>query len=111
MPKGNFFIPDPINEPILNYAKGSKEREELLAKYKEMYKQKIDAPMYIGSEKVYTDKKIAMTCPHDHKHVLGHFSEGDASHVKKAIDAALEAKKSWEDISWENRATIGQRYF
>jgi 1-pyrroline-5-carboxylate dehydrogenase len=106
MPKGNFFIPDPINEPILNYAKGSKEREELLAKYKEMYKQKIDAPMYIGSEKVYTDKKIAMTCPHDHKHVLGHFSEGDASHVKKAIDAALEAKKSWEDISWENRATI-----
>ncbi|MEQ9403183.1 MAG: L-glutamate gamma-semialdehyde dehydrogenase [Cyclobacteriaceae bacterium] len=106
MPKGNYFVPDPINEPILSYAPGTPERDELLAKYKEMYGQTIDAPMFIGGEEVYTDNKIKMTSPQDHQHVLGHFSEGDASHVKQAIDAALRAKEAWENMSWENRATI-----
>ncbi len=106
MPKGNFFVPDPINEPVLSYAPGTAAREELLAKYKEMYNQQIDVPMYIGSKEVHTDKKIPMTCPHDHQHVLGHFSEGVATHVEEAIDAALSAKEDWEKMSWENRASI-----
>ncbi|WP_436517912.1 L-glutamate gamma-semialdehyde dehydrogenase [Ekhidna sp. To15] len=106
MPKGNFFIPEPINEPILSYAPGTAPREELLAKYKEMYNQQIEVPMYIGDKEVHTDNKIPMTCPHDHQHVLGHFSEGDASHVKGAIDAALGAKQDWEKMTWENRASI-----
>ncbi len=106
MPKGNFFVPDPVNEPILSYAPGTPGREELLSKYKEMYNKKIEAPMFIGSKEVHTDNKIPMTCPHDHQHVLGHFSEGDASHVNDAIDAALAAKEDWENMTWENRASI-----
>lgn len=106
MSKGNFFIPQPINEPILSYAPGTPERAEVLATYKEMYAQKIDAPMFIGSKEVHTKNKIAMTSPQDHQHVLGHFSEGDASHVQDAIDAALNAKEAWEGMTWENRATI-----
>lgn len=106
MPKGNFFVPDPINEPIFSYAPGTAPREELLAQYKAMYNQQIDAPMFIGDKEVHTNNKIPMTCPHDHQHVLGHFSEGDASHVKDAIDAALAAKEDWEKMSWENRASI-----
>ncbi len=106
MPKGNFFIPEPINEPVLSYAPGTAAREELLSKYKEMYNEQIDAPMFIGSKEVLTDNKIPMTCPHDHQHVLGHFSEGDASHVKDAIKAAQDAKEDWENMTWENRASI-----
>ncbi|WP_424962345.1 L-glutamate gamma-semialdehyde dehydrogenase [Ekhidna sp.] len=106
MPKGNFFVPDPINEPVLSYAPGTAEREELLAKYKEMYNQKIDAPMFIGDKEVHTDTKIPMTCPHDHQHVLGHFSEGGSTHVTEAINAALGAKEQWENMTWENRASI-----
>lgn len=106
MPKGNFFVPDPINETVLSYAPGTAEREELLATYKEMYNQQIEAPMHIGEKEVHTDNKIPMTCPHDHQHVLGHFSEGDASHVKDAINAALAAKEDWEKMTWENRASI-----
>jgi cytochrome c-type biogenesis protein CcmH/NrfG len=44
--------------------------------------------------------------PHDHKHLLGHFHKGDASHVQMAIKAAMEAKKEWQNMSWENRASI-----
>ncbi|WP_420576290.1 L-glutamate gamma-semialdehyde dehydrogenase [Ekhidna sp.] len=106
MPKGNFFVPEPINEPVLSYAPGTAEREELLAKYKEMYNEQIDAPMYIGNKEVHTETKIPMTCPHDHQHVLGHFSEGGSEHVKKAVDAALSAKEQWENMTWENRASI-----
>lgn len=106
MSKGNFFVPQPINEPVLSYAPNTRERDQLLATYREMYAQQIEAPMFIGSEEVHTDVKVAMTCPHDHKHVLGHFSEGDASHVKAAVEAALEAKSAWEALSWENRASI-----
>ena len=99
-------MPSPVNEPVLSYAPGTTEREILQSTYKEMYHSKVDAPMYIGDQEVRTDTKVAMTCPHDHQHVLGHFSEGDASHVKDAVKAALEAKEAWEGMTWENRASI-----
>lgn len=103
---GDFFVPDPINEPILSYAPNSPEREEVQAKYKEMYAQEIDAPMYIGADEVRTGNTIKMTCPHDHHHILGHFHEGDASHVQMAIETALSARTQWSELSWEHRASI-----
>lgn len=66
----------------------------------------IDVPMYIGGEEIDTDKKIRMSPPHDHKHTLGHFSEGDASHVEQAINAAMGAKEEWANLGWEQRASI-----
>lgn len=106
MPKGNFFIPDPINEPVLSYAPGSPERDELLAKYKEMFAYEIDAPMYIGADEVRTGNTIKMTSPQDHQHVLGHFHEGDTSHVQSAIETALAAREEWANLGWEHRASI-----
>jgi len=38
--------------------------------------------------------------------VLGYFHEGEKKHVQQAIDAALQAKESWANLSWENRAGI-----
>ena len=38
--------------------------------------------------------------------LLGYFHAGDEKHVKQAIDAALEAKEAWANMSWENRANI-----
>lgn len=106
MPKGVYEVPFPMNEPVWGYAPGSAEREELLNKYKEMYSSTIDVPMYIGDKKVTTDKKVPMNPPHDHAHVLGHFSMGDATHVNQAIDAALAARDKWAALPWEQRAAI-----
>lgn len=106
MPKGNYVIPKAINEPIKSYAPGSAERATLQATLKDMRSRQIDIPMYIGAEEVTTNKKIKMSPPHDHQHVLGYFSEGDASHVQRAIDAALAAKEKWANLSWEHRASI-----
>ena len=106
MLKGFFNVPEIKNEPILTYAPGSSERSRLQKTLAEMRAQPVEVPMYIGDQKIHTDNKIPLNPPHDHQHVLGHFSEGDASHVEQAINAALGAKKAWEEMSWEHRASI-----
>ncbi|WP_339877887.1 L-glutamate gamma-semialdehyde dehydrogenase [uncultured Algoriphagus sp.] len=106
MLKGFFNVPTPVNEPVKAYAPGSPERIELQAALKEARSQQIDVPMYIGSDEVRTGTTHKMSPPHDHQHVLGHFHEGDASHVEQAIDAALGAKEAWENLAWEQRAAI-----
>ncbi|RZK58277.1 MAG: L-glutamate gamma-semialdehyde dehydrogenase [Pedobacter sp.] len=106
MLKGFFNVPAPVNEPILGYAPGSKERELLKAALLEGRSKVIDIPMYIGSELVHTDSKGKVTPPHDHQHVLATFSKGNKSHVTQAIDVALAAKADWENLAWEHRAAI-----
>jgi 1-pyrroline-5-carboxylate dehydrogenase len=106
MSKGVFKVPDPINEPVKSYAPGSIERKEVKQAIEQARAQQIEIPQYIGSEVIYTQKKQKVSPPHDHQHVLGYFHEGDASHVKKAIEAALEARKAWAKMNWENRAAI-----
>ncbi len=106
MPKGIFQVPTPINEPVLDYAPGSQERKSLQQALTTARAKEIDVPMYIGSERVTTDKKMPLNPPHDHQHILGHFNEGDAGHVELAIKAALGARKAWADMAWEHRASI-----
>jgi 1-pyrroline-5-carboxylate dehydrogenase len=106
MSLGYFNYPMPVNEPVLNYAPGSKEREILKNTLAELKGQQADIPMYIGGEEVRTGKKIALHPPHETAHVLGHFHSGDETHIKQAIDAALAAKEKWAAMSWENRANI-----
>jgi 1-pyrroline-5-carboxylate dehydrogenase len=101
-----FKVPTPINEPVLNYAAGSAEKIALKHAIAEARSKVIDVPMYIGSELVHTDNKIKLSPPHDHQHILGYASEGDASHVTQAIDAALAARENWANLSWEQRASI-----
>lgn len=103
---GYFSYPTPPNEPVLNYAPNSAEKINLKKVLAELKSQEIDIPMYIGNKEVRTNKKVAINPPHETKHTLGYFSAGDESHVKQAIDAALAAKASWENMSWENRAAI-----
>ncbi len=106
MLKGFFNIPKPVNEPGLNYGPHSVERAMLKKALEEARAQEVDLPMYIGDQEVRTENKMAISPPHDHKHVLGYFSEGDASHVNLAIEAALAAKEQWENLAWEQRAAI-----
>lgn len=106
MNRGYFHYPLPINDPILSYAPGSPERALLKKTLTELKSQEIDVPMIIDGEEVRTGKLVRMAPPHEHAHTLGHFHQGDASHVQRAIDAALAAKESWEALDWENRANI-----
>lgn len=106
MSTGFFHVPVPKNETVLSYAPGTKERAALKQALAEARATVVDVPMYIGAEEVRSGNKKPLTPPHDHKHLLGHYHEGDKSHVAQAIDAALAAKELWAGLSWENRASI-----
>ena len=106
MSKGVFKLPEIKNEPVLSYAPGSIERETLKVKLTELNKGGLDIPMIIDGKEVRTDNLHDIRPPHNHKHLLGHYHQGDKSHVQMAIDAALKAKPAWEAMNWESRAAI-----
>ncbi len=106
MSKGNFHVPEAKNEPVLTYAPGSPEREEVKKMLQEMRSEEIELPMVIGGQDVFTDRKVRMFPPHDIKHTLGYYNQGDSSHVEMAIDAALEAREKWAALSWQHRASV-----
>lgn len=101
-----FTVPAPVNEPIWNYGPGSPEKQALKQALAAAKANPIEAPMVIGGKRITTSEQVAMHPPHERAHVLGHFSKGDASHVKMAIDAALAAKPAWEAMPWQERAAI-----
>lgn len=99
-------LPKPINDPVLTYSPGSAERKALKEELARCKSTVGDIPMIIGGREVRTGNTKAINPPHEHKHVLAHFHQGDASHVEQAITAALNAKKDWENLSWDQRAAI-----
>ena len=106
MGKGFFKVPIAINEPVKSYKKGSTERKEVLSTYNKMLQQTIDVPMYINGENIRTGNTQTMHPPHNHKHLLGAYHIASKEHIKTAISTALEARKSWSELPWEQRAGI-----
>ena len=106
MSTGFFKVPTPINEPVKSYLPGSSERKEVLNTYKKMIQEKIEIPMYINGKDVKSDETNSVSPPHDHKNIVAKYYLANESHVNQAISTALDAKESWENMSWENRAAI-----
>ena len=106
MVKGFFHVPKAINEPVKTYAPNSPEKTAVLAAYKQMWNSKIDVPLYIGNEEIRTGTTRTMSAPHDHKHIVGTYHLAEKAHIEKAIANALESKKAWATMAWEQRAAI-----
>ena len=106
MLKGFFNVPKAVNEPVKSYAPNSPEKAAVLAAYKQMWNSKIDVPLYIGSEEIRTGNTRTMSAPHDHKHIVGTYHLAEKAHIEKAIANALDSKKAWANMAWEQRAAI-----
>ncbi len=106
MGKGFFNVPVAINEPVKSYAPGSPEREAVAKAYTKMFNSEIDVPLYINGKNVKTGNTRTMSPPHDHQHSVGNYHLADKSHVESAISTALEARKTWSQMPWEQRAGI-----
>ena len=106
---GTFGIvrpPDPINEPVKNYAAGSPEREKLVERLSTMANDRLDIPMVIGGRSVTSGDIYEAVMPHDRKHVLGDVHQGTSEHLGQAVDAAQEAHRDWAALPWEDRVAI-----
>ena len=62
--------------------------------------------MVIGGKAVTSDAQVSIHPPHDHKHELGFYHKGNTQYVHQAIEAALEARKTWANTPWQDRAAI-----
>ena len=106
MGKGFFEVPIAVNEPIKGYAPGSTERTKVLDAYKKMYNSTIDVAMYINGEDVKTGNIDTMSPPHDHQHIVGTYHKAEKKNITTAISGALEARNTWANLPWEQRAAI-----
>ncbi|HML20375.1 MAG TPA: L-glutamate gamma-semialdehyde dehydrogenase [Aggregatilinea sp.] len=106
MSNAYFRVPTPINEPIRSYQAGSAEKKVLKAKLAQMAAEEIEIPLIIGGQEIKTGKLAEITAPHDHTLKLGRYHKAGEKEVKMAIEAALEARKTWAEMPWEHRASI-----
>lgn len=106
MGKGYFQVPTAYNEPINSYAPGTPERESIKKMYDKVYSEKAEVPLYIGSEEIKTGDTKSIRPPHDHQHEVGTYHTAKQEHVDMAIDNALEARKKWAKLPWEQRAAV-----
>ncbi|HKB84852.1 MAG TPA: aldehyde dehydrogenase family protein, partial [Ignavibacteriaceae bacterium] len=106
MSNAYFKLPIPVNEPILNYAPGSLEKSELKKKLAELQSKEIEIPLIIGGEEIKSGKTAEIRVPHNLSKKLGIYQKAGEKEVKMAIEAALEARKTWSEMPWEHRASI-----
>jgi 1-pyrroline-5-carboxylate dehydrogenase len=106
MSKGFYNVPIPSNEPVKSYMPGSPERNTLKTTLSELRSIVVELPMIIGGKEVTSSRKMEIRPPHDLKHLLGYFYQGDETNVNQAIEAALVAKSAWAELGWQHRAAI-----
>ncbi|MEX0980095.1 MAG: L-glutamate gamma-semialdehyde dehydrogenase [Gemmatimonadota bacterium] len=106
MINGILTVPSADNEPVLPFAPGDPEREELKAKLAELSGSEIEIPLIIGGKEVRTGKTVQAVMPHDHGHVLATWHQAGRKEVTAAIDAALAAHEEWAAFPWQERVGV-----
>ncbi len=96
----------PVNEAPYLYGPGSKEKEEVKAKLKELSSQTIEIPLIIGGREVKTGNMGEVSMPHNHSKVIARYHKAGKAEVEQAVEAAREAKHAWERMPWDKRAII-----
>lgn len=101
-----FELQKPENESYNSYAPGTPEREELRKELDRLKNQEIEIPAIIGGKEVKTDRQADVVMPHNHSHKLGTVYLCNEKEVEMAIETALEARKQWAEMPWQDRAAI-----
>ncbi|PIO67161.1 hypothetical protein TELCIR_11107 [Teladorsagia circumcincta] len=97
---------NPTNEPILEYKKGSQERQELEQELEKMCQTPTDVPVRIGSKSITNELLREQVMPSDHQTVIAKYSYATADQILEAVEVALEARIPWERKPLKERADI-----
>ncbi len=103
---GSPNIPLPVNEPVLNYAPGTPERDSLKAELARQRDTVVDIPAVVGGREVRSGRTHDVVAPHRHQHTLAVVHEADPATVTSAIAAARDAQAEWASWRLEDRAAV-----
>ena len=99
----------PTNEPILGYAPGSQEREDLQAEIDHQMSEVIEIPCILNGEAVYTGTTTTQVIPHKHGHIIANVHLAGRDEMEAACEAAVNAQEAWIDLGLEGRCAIFER--
>ncbi|CAI5442057.1 unnamed protein product [Caenorhabditis angaria] len=100
------FLKQKTNEPILEYRKGSRERQDLEAALDYYSKNITDVPLRIGNQKITNNLERKQVIPSDHRSTLARYTYATGEQIQEAINVALEARSAWEKKPLVERAEI-----
>src|SRR5258705_3724736 len=99
-------MPAPVNDPVLSYAPGTRERSELKQTLKDMAGRPIEIPVVIGGKEIRTGRTVDAVMPHCHRHVLAKVHQAGPGEVAGAVAAARAAWRDWSNTSLADRAAV-----
>jgi 1-pyrroline-5-carboxylate dehydrogenase len=100
-------VPQPVNEPVHDYAPGSPERERLVAELDKLANTPLDIRQVIGGEhRTAAGPVYNVVQPHNHAQVIGSYREATAVDVADAIEASQQAAQAWRELSYDARAGV-----
>jgi 1-pyrroline-5-carboxylate dehydrogenase len=100
-------VPNPVNEPVRQYAPGSHERAVLESRIKDLAGQRAELTMTInGQRKMAAGETITVVQPHNRHHVLGTTGNASELDVAEAIHAAKQAAPRWRALTFDDRAAV-----
>ncbi len=99
-------IPVPVNEPVLTYAPGSRERSALQAAISELESTVTEIPVVVDGREHRTDRTVAVTSPQRHQHRLATAHQAPPALLQDAIDGATRAQRDWERWPFADRAAV-----
>jgi 1-pyrroline-5-carboxylate dehydrogenase len=100
-------VPQPVNEPVHDYAPSSPERQALASRLEQMAAEHVELTMTIdGEHRMGGGEPIDVVQPHNHKAQLGTMRDATAEDVRQAVDAAKAAAPAWQHMPFDDRAAI-----
>ncbi|KAF2120964.1 Aldehyde/histidinol dehydrogenase [Lophiotrema nucula] len=103
----NFKVPSINNEPNKHYTKGSEDRQKLQDAIAALKKQSpLEVPLAVGGQFIKGSSVLTQHNPSSHSDVVAKYSNASTAEVNKAIDSALAAKASWENLPFADRAAV-----
>ncbi len=109
MSNAYFKVLEPANEPYKSYAPGTPERKLLKEKLISLKSDVIEIPAIINGREVKTESTSDVVMPHNHGHKLAILHQCGEKEINMAIEASLEAQKTWAVMPWEERVAIFQK--
>lgn len=106
MSAGEFRVPRPTNEAILNYAPESPERFALQHQLARVAAEGPEIPVLAAGKEIHSGDTFDVVMPHAHHEKLALLHQARAEDVHTAIAGAMKVAPMWQAMSFHERAAI-----